>query len=117
MARAFEKEHVQEQEVLLQNIERIDIGKSCFSKVYLTAWRNSCCPDWLAIDTSNTDTFCKNGLSIHYRSSRKEFKENEAVQQGIDLLQEFVAKETFNNLQTLSEMRRNSVSDVFFLST
>ena len=114
MTRAFEKEHVQEQEVLLQNIERIDISNSCFSKVYLTAWRNgnSCCPDCLAIDTSNTDTFCKNGLPIHYRSShpRKEFKENEAVQQGMDLLQEFVAKETFDNLQTLSEMRRNSVS-------
>ena len=82
MARAFEKEHVQEQEVLLQNIETIDISNSCFSKVYLTAWRNrnSCCPDCLAIATSNTDTFCKNGLSIHYRSShpRKEFKENEA---------------------------------------
>ena len=114
MTRAFEKEHVQEEEVLLQNIERIGISSSCFSKVYLTAWRNgnSCCPDCLAIDTSNTDTFCKNGLPIHYRSShpRKEFKENEAVQQGMDLLQEFVAKETFENLQTLSEMRRNSVS-------
>ena len=73
---------------------------------------NSCCPDCLTIDTSNTDTFYKNGLFIHYRSShpRKEFKENEAVQQGINLPQEFVAKEMFNNLQTLSEMRRNSVS-------
>ena len=50
----------------------------------------------------------KNGLYVHYRSlhRRSDFSEETTVKKGVELLQDLVATETFNNLQKLSNMRR-----------
>ena len=44
----------------------------------------------------------------HYRSlhRRSDFSEETTVKKGVELLQDLVATETFNNLQKLSNMRR-----------
>jgi hypothetical protein len=50
----------------------------------------------------------KNGLYVHSRSlhRRSDFSEETTVKKGVELLQDLVATETFNNLQKLSNMRR-----------
>jgi hypothetical protein len=47
-------------------------------------------------------------LYVHYRSlhRRSDFSEETTVKKGVELLQDLVATETFNNLQKLSNMRR-----------
>ena len=62
------------------------------------------------IDYRKIEIFLKNGLYVRYRSlhrhRRSDFSEETTVKKGVELLQDLVATETFNNLQKLSNMRR-----------
>jgi hypothetical protein len=90
-------------------VEKLDLKHSCFGKALLLEWRNgkTCCHARFT-EYGKVEIFLKNGLYIHYRSlhRRSDFSEETTVKKGVDLLQDLVATETFNNLQKLSNMRR-----------
>ena len=93
--------------------DKLDLSNPCFPKEFLLAWRSgkTCCPDCINSDRRKVDTYTQNGLGIHYRSAHgiAMFKQETTVKQGVALLQELVACETFENLQTLSDIRRTKV--------
>ena len=94
-------------------VEKLDLKHSCFGKALLLEWRNgkTCCHACFT-EYGKIEIFLKNGLYIHiysnYRSlhRRSDFSEETTVKKGVELLQDLVATETFNNLQKLSNMRR-----------
>jgi hypothetical protein len=92
-------------------VEKIYLKHSCFGKALLLEWRNgkTCCHACFT-EYGKIEIFLnvKNGLYVHYRSlhRRSDFSEETTVKKGIELLQDLVATETFNNLQKLSNMRR-----------
>jgi hypothetical protein len=92
-------------------VEKIYLKNSCFGKALLLEWRNgkTCCHACFT-EYGKIEIFLnvKNGLYVHYRSlhRRSDFSEETTVKKGIELLQDLVATETFNNLQKLSNMRR-----------
>ena len=94
-------------------VEKVELNHSCFEKLLLLEWRNgkTCCPACF-MEYGRVEIFFKNGLSVHYRSlhRRSDFRDESTVKQGIKLLQDLVASETFNNLEKLSDMRRANVS-------
>jgi hypothetical protein len=93
-------------------LEKLDLKHSCFEKALLLEWRNgkTCCHACFT-EYGKVEIFFKNGLYVHYRSlhRRSDFGE-ETIKKGVELLQDLVATETFNNLKKLSNMRRASVS-------
>ena len=90
-------------------VEKFDLKHSCFGKALLLEWRNrkTCCHACFT-EYGKIEIFLKNGLYVHYRSlqRRSDFSEETTVKKGVELLQDLVATETFNNLQKLSNMRR-----------
>ena len=91
-------------------VEKLDLKHSCFGKALLLEWRNgkTCCHACFT-EYGKIEIFLKNGLYVHYRSSlhrRSDFSEQTTVKKGVELPQDLVATETFNNLQKLSNMRR-----------
>ena len=62
----------------------------------------------LVLQNMGNRNIFKNGLYVHYRSfhRRSDFSEEITVKKGVELQQDLVATETFNNLQKLSNMRR-----------
>jgi hypothetical protein len=63
----------------------------------------------LVLQNMGNRNIFKNGLYVHlYRSlhRRSDFSEDITVKKGVELQQDLVATETFNNFQKLSNMRR-----------
>jgi hypothetical protein len=92
-------------------VEKLDLKHSCFGKAFLLGWRNgkTCCH--LVLKNMGTSKYFKKMdfmNYLHYRSlhRRSDFSEETTVKKGVELLQNLVATETFNNLQKLSNMRR-----------
>ena len=90
-------------------VEKLGLKHSCFVKALLLEWWNgkTCCHACFT-EYGKIEIFLKHGLYVHYGSlnRRSDFSEETTVKKGVDLLQDLVATETFNNLQKLSNMRR-----------
>ena len=84
-------------------VEKLDLKHSRFGKALLLEWWNgkTCCHACFT-------EYGKIEIFRHYRSlhRRSDFSEETTVKKGVELLQDLVATETFNNLQKLSNMRR-----------
>jgi hypothetical protein len=90
-------------------VEKLDLKHSCFGKALLLEWRNgkTYCHAYFT-EYVKIEIYFKNGLYVHYRTlhRRSDFSDETTVKKGVELLQDLVAIETFNNLQNLSNMRR-----------
>ena len=83
-------------------VEKLDLKHSCFGKALLLEWRNGKRVVMLVLQNMGKSKY--SGIrSLHRRS---DFSEETTVKKGVELLQDFVATETFNRLQKLSNMRR-----------
>jgi hypothetical protein len=107
-------------------VEKLDLKHSCFGKALLLEWRKTCCH-------ARFTEYGKLEIFRHYRSLHRrsdfsslragsiiwgrrgweklggedeDFSGETTVKKGVELLQDLVATETFNNLQKLSNMRR-----------